>query len=148
MRYAISNSFVACKSIDLIPENASLWEFGAWIHAFRDARYVCPTSRGPLPREVSYPWHLQSMWEANLLGLIGLWCTSACEPLFLGTPWVGLREHCPIRLFGSHARQLFPMGPPWDMPPFVVYRVFYLYDFFVQCPVSHTSQMWRTILLC
>ena len=94
-RYAISDSFVACKSIDLIPENTSLWDFQLGLmHSVMPPMYV---PRGPLPSEVSYPWHLQSVWEANLLGLQGLWCTSACEELFLGTPWVGLREHCPIQ---------------------------------------------------
>ena len=34
-----------------------------------------------------------------------------------------------IRLSGSHAGQLFSSGFPWDMPPYVVYRVFYLYEF-------------------
>ena len=36
-------------------------------------------------------------------------------------------SHTP-RLSGSHAGQLFSSGSPRDMPPFVVYRVFYLYE--------------------
>ena len=35
----------------------------------------------------------------------------------------------PLRLSGSHAGQLFSSGFLWDMPPYVVYRVFYLYEF-------------------
>ena len=44
--------------------------------------------------------------------------------------WGGLhRPSTPFRLCGSHAGKLFSCGSPRDMPPFVVYRVFYLYGF-------------------
>ena len=45
-----------------------------------------------------------------------------------------------VRLSGSHAGQLFSSGSPWDMPPFVVYRVFYLYEFIGFLPLwGHVS---------
>ena len=43
MRYAISNSFVASKSIDLIPENTSLWDFQlGFMHSVMPPMYVPP----------------------------------------------------------------------------------------------------------
>ena len=48
---------------------------------------------------------------------------SACPRPRMGTQGEGV-----VRLSGSHAGQLFSSGSLWDMPPFVVYRVFYLYE--------------------
>ena len=45
------------------------------------------------------------------------------QPVLLLSPFVW------GRLSGSHAGQLFSSGFLWDMPPYVVYRVFYLYEF-------------------
>ena len=55
-----------------------------------------------------------------------------------------LHNQC-SRLSGSHAGQLFSSGSPRDMPPFVVYRVFYLYEFLLLSMFS-TSHIWESDL--
>ena len=49
------------------------------------------------------------------------------------------------RLSGSHAGQLFSSGSPRDMPLFVVYRVFYIYEFLLLSMYS-TSHIWESHL--
>ena len=49
------------------------------------------------------------------------------------------------RLSGSHAGQLFSSRSPRDMPPFVVYGIFYLYEFLLLSMYS-TSHIWESDL--
>ena len=55
--------------------------------------------------------------------------TQPNPPYTLHTTLHFLRSALAHRLSGSHAGQLFSSGFLWDMPPYVVYRVFYLYEF-------------------
>ena len=52
-----------------------------------------------------------------------------CKIIILGEKMTPLPPPTRVRLSGSHAGQLFSSGFLWDMPPYVVYRVFYLYEF-------------------
>ena len=72
VRYAISNSFVACKSIDLIPENTSLWDFQlGFMHSVMPPMYVPP-------QEVHCPVKSPTRGTCKLCGKRTCWVCKGC----------------------------------------------------------------------
>ena len=72
VRYAISNSFVACKSIDLIPENTSLWDFQlGFMHSVMPPMYVPP-------QEVHCPVKSPTRGTCKVCGKRTCWVCKGC----------------------------------------------------------------------